>query len=67
MVDIQKKGFKEEIEKRRKRKLFGLIDIGNTSPTLVMGGITVVLVLIVTFVKYRRRVKEVEGKKNIRK
>lgn len=67
MVDIQKKGFKEEIEKRRRRKLFGIIDIGNTSPTLVMGGITLVLVALVTFVKYRRRVKEADAKKEIRK
>ena len=63
--EIEKKGFKEEIEKRRKRKLFGIIDIGNANPTIVMGGITVVLVLIVSFVKYRRRVRENDAKKAI--
>ena len=51
------KGFKEEIEKRKqKKKLFGLIDIGDYNPTTIMVVITLAVVGIMTCFRYKNKI-----------
>lgn len=52
---------------KNKKKLFGIIDLGSYSPTSILIIVTVVIVGIFTYVRYRNRMKEMDAGRGARR